>query len=161
MYNFLKLCSLGAKMIDAPPGVNPEALLWAIGWAESTCGRNNVPRHEGAYHRGGAYFNHVLDREFGCAAHCSYGPWQIMFENVWSISKKEITPEEMNDTLTALVVSVEWLNQRVIGRGADTVAKIADAWNSGTHRDRIIPVEYIDKVAKKYSERIADTQGGK
>ncbi|KKL95933.1 hypothetical protein LCGC14_1849580 [marine sediment metagenome] len=157
MYNFDKLCVLGAKMIDAPYGVNPEALLWAIGGVESTWGRNNVPRHEKAYHRGGAYFNRALDRRFGCAAHCSYGPWQLMYENVQAISKKEITPQEMNDTLTALVVSVEWLNQRVIGRGADTVAKIADAWNSGTHRDRIIPVAYIDKVVRKYDKCMADT----
>jgi hypothetical protein len=151
MYNFSKLCSIGAKLVDAPPGVNPEALLWAIGWAESTCGRNNVPRHENAYCRGGPYFNRVLDRKFGCHAHQSYGPWQIMFENVWAISKKEITPIEMHDTLTALIISVEWLNQRVIGRGANTVAKIADSWNSGTHRDRIVPHKYIDKVVKKYN----------
>ena len=160
MYNFSKLCSLGAKMVEAPPGVNAEALLWAIGGVESSHGRNNVPRHEGAYHRGGAYFNRVLDRKFGCAAHCSYGPWQIMYENVWAISKKEITPQDMNDTLTALVVSVEWLNLRVIWRGADTVAKIADAWNSGTHRDRIVPVSYIDKVVKKYDSHVANMQGG-
>ncbi len=158
MYNFDKLCVLGAKMVDAPYGVNAEALLWAIGGVESTWGRNNVPRHEKAYHRGGVYFNRALDRRFGCAAHCSYGPWQIMFENVWRISSKSIKPQEMNDTLTALVVSVEWLNQRVIGRGAVTVVDIADAWNSGTHRDRKVPVAYIAKVVYKYNARVANMQ---
>ncbi len=57
MYNFYKLCNLGARMVEAPPGVDPEALLRAMGKVESNYGRHNVPRHEKAYTGAGRTLN--------------------------------------------------------------------------------------------------------
>ncbi len=143
---------MGGQMLGQSYVVNGEALLWAIGGAESSFGRNNVPRHEAAYCRRGRYFDPKLDRKFGCHAHCSYGPWQLMYANVVTI--KPIDPELMLDPLHALPITVEWL-RRVIKRGAVTVRDIADAWNSGSHRDSIVPVRYINRVTALYNQRIA------
>ena len=85
-------------------------------------------------------------------AHCSYGPWQIMFTNADAINSR-MTPESMLDPLHALPITVGWM-RRVVGRGARNVRDIADAWNSGTHYDKIIPVAYIKKVEKLYGERV-------
>ncbi len=62
----------------------------------------------------------------------------------------------MQDPQVALMVMVEWLNRRVIARGADTVSKIGDAWNSGSHKDKIVPVKYIAKLLKAYDESMVD-----
>ena len=156
MYNFYKLCSLGARMVEAPSGIDTEALLRALGKVESSSGRNNVTRHENSYCRGGKYFNRTLYRKFGCDAHCSYGPWQIMYANVSQITSGEISPMEMHDPQVALMVTVEWLNRKVIARGADTVTKIADAWNSGSHRDNIVPIKYIAKLLRAYQESMVN-----
>ncbi len=56
-------------------------LLWGISGVESSFGLNCSPRHEPAYCYGGRYFNPVASREWGCLAHCSFGPWQVMFAN--------------------------------------------------------------------------------
>lgn len=157
-YSFNELCRFGAPMVNASAKVNAEALLWAIGGVESSHGKVNVPRHEQAYCMGGRYHERNLYWKFGCMAHCSWGPWQIMFTNVWSISRQQITPMEMADPHAALFVTIEWLN-RVIRRGAGSVAAIADAWNSGTHRDNIVPHDYIDKVVRLYEQQLAELGG--
>ena len=137
---------------DERVDVDFEALLWAIGGVESSHGTFFGPRHENAYCRGGRYFSRVLTRKHNCMAHCSYGPWQIMFANAVAI-KKPITPELMLDPLHALPITVGWM-RRVVGRGARNVRDIADAWNSGSHRDKFIPVAYIKKVEALYKKRI-------
>ncbi len=49
-WEFERLCSMGGAMLrGAPADVDFDALLWAIGGAESSFGRNNVPHpSEGA-----------------------------------------------------------------------------------------------------------------
>jgi len=42
----------------------------------------------------------------------------------------------------------------IAGRGATTVGQFADAWNSGNHRDGIVPREYIAKVEQFYAAAI-------
>lgn len=56
-------------------------LLWGIAGVESSFGLNCNPRHEAGYCYGGKYFNPALSGEWGCLAHCSYGPWQVMLAN--------------------------------------------------------------------------------
>ena len=54
-------------------------LLWGLAGNESLFGVNCTPRHEHGYCYGGKYFNSVASRSWGCLAHCSFGPWQVMF----------------------------------------------------------------------------------
>ncbi len=79
-----------------------------------------------------------------------------MYANVRSITAGEISPLEMQDPQVALMVTVEWLNRKVIARGANTVAKIGDAWNSGSHKDKIVPTKYIAKLLKAYDESLVN-----
>ena len=152
-WDFDELCRMGGQMLhDERVDVDFEALLWAIGGVESSHGRFYGPRHETAYCRGGRYYDRKLTRKHNCMAHCSYGPWQLMYANAVSI-KKAITPELMLEPLHALPITVGWM-RRVINRGAVTVRDIADAWNSGSHRDKFIPVAYIKKVEALYKKRI-------
>ncbi|KKL59468.1 hypothetical protein LCGC14_2215080 [marine sediment metagenome] len=152
-WDFDELCRMGGQMLhDERVDVDFEALLWAIGGVESSFGTFFGPRHENAYCRGGRYFSRVLTRKHNCMAHCSYGPWQLMYANAVSI-KKAITPELMLEPLHALPITVGWM-RRVVRRGANTPSKIADAWNSGSHRDSIVPRKYIIKVLSLYRERV-------
>ncbi len=54
-------------------------LLWGIAGVESSFGFNSSPRHETGYCYGGRYLDPEATRAWGCLAHCSYGPWQVMF----------------------------------------------------------------------------------
>jgi len=54
-------------------------LLWGIAGVESSFGLNCSPRHEPGYCIGGRYLDAERTRVWGCLAHCSYGPWQVMF----------------------------------------------------------------------------------
>jgi hypothetical protein len=56
-------------------------LLWGIAGVESSFGWNCNPKHEAGYCYGGKYFDRERSHDWGCLAHCSYGPWQVMFEN--------------------------------------------------------------------------------
>ncbi len=152
-WEFSELCRMGGLMLrDETVDVDFEALLYAIGGVESRFGTFYGPRHENAYCRGGRYYDSELTRKHNCMAHCSYGYWQIMFANAAAV-RGRITPELMLDPLHALPITVHWM-RRVVKRGAHSVRDIADAWNSGSHRDSIVPVAYIEKVEKLYKERI-------
>ncbi len=56
-------------------------LLWGIAGVESTFGFDCNPKHERGYCYAGKYFDRDRSHSWGCLAHCSYGPWQVMFEN--------------------------------------------------------------------------------
>jgi hypothetical protein len=56
-------------------------LLWGLSGNESSFGLNCTPRHEAGYCYNGRYFNPVSSRSWGCLAHCSFGPWQVMYAN--------------------------------------------------------------------------------
>ncbi len=153
-WEFERLCSMGGAMLrGAPADVDFDALLYAIGGVESSFGKWIGPRHENAYCRGGRYYDRKLTRKHNCLAHCSYGPWQVMYANVARINAR-VDPSLMLDPLHALPITVQWL-EYIIERGAGTVAQIADAWNSGSHRDAIVPVRYIEKVERLYAARVS------
>jgi hypothetical protein len=56
-------------------------LLWGIAGVESTFGFDCNPKHEAGYCYGGHYFDRDRSHSWGCLAHCSYGPWQAMFDD--------------------------------------------------------------------------------
>jgi hypothetical protein len=149
---FKTLCEVGAKLVKWPEGINGFALLWAIGGVESSFGVRAVPKYEEAFDWGGRYAEPELLKEHGSLAACSLGPWQVMFSNVHSVTKGEVKPLHMYEPPTALIVTCMFMQERVIDKGAKTVEEIADAWNSGTHKDGIVPYEYIRKVKAIYND---------
>lgn len=134
-------------------------VLWALGGVESSFGKfAHQPRFEKAFARGGRYFDKDLDAKFGDASAMSYGPWQVMFVNAYRVTGGFVAPDELRGmTHAAQVATVLWLDNAVLDRGARTIREIADAWNTGSHRDSILPApEYLERVERFY----ADWQAG-
>lgn len=148
-------------------GIDGAKLLWALSGCESSFGANCAPRHEMAYCTGGYSTNpevRSLTAKYGHAAHCSFGPWQTLLVNVEkydSVGKllvaSEVSPDEMMDCDQACQRAAEFINNCILRReGARTVGEIADAYNSGDWRDRIVPVPYIAMCEKYYDAAAAD-----
>lgn len=142
-----------------------ERAMKAISQAESNGGINNCPRFEVAYMPKGSRFTiqgKVLvgtgtgmstiakERwdEWGLASSASYGPWQILYQ----VAADRGYPGEPW-ALWAPEVSRIWVRKHIlwlISRGSDTIEKLADAYNSGNSKDKIIPQDYINKVVAAY-----------
>jgi hypothetical protein len=106
-------------------------LLWGIAGVESSFGFRCNPKHEGGYCYGGRYFNPALTDEWGCLAHCSFGPWQVMFSNF----KVGVSPLSLvwdSDGRVAAELSlrgaVDVLNT-AIARGTRNLGDIVIAYN--------------------------------
>jgi len=106
-------------------------LLWGIAGVESSFGLNCNPRHEQGYCYGGRYVDRVASEAWGCLAHCSYGPWQVMFPHfppgasplalMWATDGR-VAAE------TCLLGAVKVLNV-AIGHGAKNLGDIVIAYN--------------------------------
>ena len=120
-------------------------LLWGLSGVESSFGLNCSPRHEPGYCYGGKHFNQVTSRAWGCLAHCSYGPWQVMFANfpigvsplslVWNDDGR--VPAE-----TSLLGVLRVLNGS-ISRGALNLADVVISYNGPANEE-----EYSAKLAE-------------
>jgi len=144
-----------SKNIKAPPGIDPKALLWAFYRCEKYDKHNHVPRFEKACAPGGYYYERspMLQEEYekwGTWAACSYSNFQILY-----ITARELgydgPPLALDKDSVALPFVVKLIN-RIIVRGAATPAEIADAYNTGIHKDSNIPVKYIKKFLRFYEE---------
>lgn len=106
-------------------------LLWAIAGVESSFGLNSHPRHEQGYCYAGRYFDPNLTAEWGCLAHCSYGPWQVMFANFpKGVSPVSLLPQGDGHVAADLsaMACVAKLNQ-ALARGAKTLIDLVIAYN--------------------------------
>jgi hypothetical protein len=139
------LCRQYGPALNVPIGINGVCLLWALAGNESSFGASCAPRHELGYCYGHKYFDASYTHEWGCLAHCSFSPWQIMATNA-----KGFTPLELlDDPEKAIQATVGFLNRQILGaEKAATLSEIADAYNSGNWRDAIVPQEYIDRLIK-------------
>jgi hypothetical protein len=106
-------------------------LLWAIAGVESSFGLNSTPRHEPGYCFGGRYFDRERTHDWGCLAHCSYGPWQVMFSHfplgvspltlVWDVDGR-VAAE-------LCILGAERVLNDAIARGVDNLGDIVIAYN--------------------------------
>lgn len=106
-------------------------LLWGIAGVESSFGNDCNPRHENGYHYNGRYFDKPSTSAWGCLAHCSYGPWQVMFPNfpvgvsplslMWDTDGR--VPSEV-----CLLGAIRVINV-AIARGAKSLGDIVLAYN--------------------------------
>ena len=127
-------CRKFGALLWLPAGANIDGprLLWAMSGNESTFGEHCTPRHEPAYCTG--IYSHVstvvaLTEKYQHAAHCSYGPWQILLVNC----DEGVSPDDLLSLDRAALETVKFLNRRVLHvQGAQTVEEIGIAWNSGT-----------------------------
>jgi len=140
--------------IDCPKDVDGGALLLALAEVESSGGTNAIPRFERAYSIGGYYYrraSHVRElwKRWGDWASCSYSSWQIMFVTATELGFSG-SPQDLRRDPLAIPFVVKYLNVRAFAKGATTVAQAADAYNSGSFADAMVPADYIAKVQAAY-----------
>jgi hypothetical protein len=137
MANFAKVdvlaaCETYGRQLDVDPTLDGRGVMAAIASNESSLGADCGPRHEPTYDVGGALSHGkaqaMLLAKFGSAAACSYGPWQMMFDNFQTTN-----PDVLEKYLGICAFEfVTWFNKYVIGvRQAKTLAEIGEVWNLG------------------------------
>ena len=89
----------------------------------------------------------IAFKQYGHLAHCSFGPWQLLYVN----DRARMNPELYGELDFAALRTITFFNEEIFGRqGAKTIVQAADAWNSGNFRDQIIPADYIAAVLHNY-----------
>lgn len=136
--------------------LSPEAILKAIAHMETSYGERGLATlHENAYCYHGTYYHASpsLQKEsykWGCQAHCSYGPWQILYITAWEFGFRD-DPTLLREGTHSLPYVINVLNKRVADKLSDERPEdFFDAWNSGNPRDHIVPAEYIAKAMSIY-----------
>lgn len=159
----MDLCKRHGKLLEID--LDGTALLAAIAFVESSGGKNNYPNFEPYWAPEGKVFTiegklqrsrHPLSNklvakrfeEYGMASACSFSSWQILYHTAADLGYRR-APWLLWEDAIAILWVIRRLNA-IAGHGAETIEHFADAWNSGTFRDRIIPKEYIEKVTDVY-----------
>jgi hypothetical protein len=145
-------------LIDVLPSgadLNPLALLGALAWQESSFGRDGGHcRREPAYRPGGRYFTaphmQAIYAAFGDAGASSWSSFQILYVAAWELGC-DLAPWMLHDDATALTWVIRYLDRRIFQAGARSVAEIADAYNSGSHKDGVVPTEYVASFTAHYN----------
>jgi hypothetical protein len=129
-------------------------LLWGIAGVESSFGLNCSPRHEPGYCYGGRYFNPVASRAWGCLAHCSFGPWQVMFAN-FPVGVSPLSLVWETDGRVAaevgLLGAIRELN-KIIGRGALHLSDVVIGYNGPANEE-----EYSAKLVECLDRPMPET----
>lgn len=143
------LCRQFGKMFTMlPDGIDGAQLLWALAGKESSFGVESNPRHEQGYCYGHEYFDKDRTRLWGCLAHCSYGPWQVMYAN-FNIAVSPLEIMAPNGVNLIAGATVQFLQSFVMKqRGAKTLEEIGEVYNSG----KIQPdPDYVAKLIQAYA----------
>lgn len=124
-------CKEYGTLISPISGIDSAHLLMAIAQNESSMGANCGPRHEAVWDVGGTYsadpVQAALLRQYGSAAACSYGPWQIMLYNA-----PGCTPDELNSQLPLVSrATVAFLSKEIRRWNLSTIEAIGQVWNGG------------------------------
>ncbi len=158
-----------AGSLRAPSDVNRAALMRAICENETGGGdRALASRHENAYCYGGAYYKgdgpggrpgddvlRDLTWTWGCLAHQSYGPWQVLYITAYEHGFRD-DPVRLRDPMTCAEFFVKILNRRLFDLHPDAGAERAmDAWNSGQAYDSNVPAKYIEDGMSHYRRFLA------
>ena len=144
-----------SEFLDFKFDVDKCRFLYALSGVESSFGQVNQPRYEPAYGPTGMYFikSQNLREQFslhGKAAASSWGPWQILYIVAQEYGFKGLPVDLSSPAISAPYV-VHHLNS-FVKRGADTLVKVLDCYNTGNSRDKNVPHKYIEKFWKAYNE---------
>lgn len=161
------LIEKNAPNLKIPDHINKKRLMWAFASNETDLGRMELrsrfePSYSGNWHRsfykeGKSMFSRsnlamTAWRKWGDSAAQSYGLFQIMYTTAidTGVISIETPPEELRKTEVNVAVFIALINRIVRGNKDITVEQIADAYNSGSYKDNIVPKEYITKLKKAY-----------
>lgn len=144
------------------PWVNAQALLSAVCSNESDFGKDCNPRLEASYLRGsvrkylgidstganGRYYSPASWSAWGMYSACSHGPTQIMGATLWDLGYQDDPTALVRDPNLAMIWTIKYIKARA--QGATTVEEVADAYNSGSFRDRFQPLSYMQEMQQNY-----------
>lgn len=153
-----------------PPTVDRQILMDAIAAQETAGGVNNCPRFEVSYMptgfactvqgrilRGtGANWNPIVQarwEKWGLASAASYGAHQVLYHTAADLGFDKHPALLWVEPDTCRQAVIARLNQ-IAAKGAQTVEQFADAWNSGSFRDRFEPKDYMRELRAHY-DRLA------
>lgn len=146
-----------ASTLRVPEAVSAISLMRAIADLETRAGeRCWATRHEKSYCYGGPYYTgdgpggrpgddvlRQLTWQWGCLAHESFGPWQVLFITAYEHGFRD-DPIRLRDPMVSAEYLVKILNRRLFDKHPDaTVERALDAWNSGNPYDANVPKEYV------------------
>lgn len=144
-----KICEVHGNYLQKyAPWCDCEVLLKTIATIESSYGKFKK-RYEKAYDFGGRYENKYLLEKYGKEAACSLSSFQIMFTTAVEMGFKG-SPYELNYDEIAIYYVIEFIQRRILDKGANTLQQVFDAFNSGNFKDKNVPQEYIDKSINVY-----------
>jgi hypothetical protein len=147
------------------------AVMRAIAAVETNSGANSYPRFERSFAPVGDMFT-VQGRliqgtgmnftavargrwdKWGMASACSYGPWQILYHTAADRGFLG-APWELWEPSTSWEYATKEVRRQFV-KGATTIQKLADAWNSGSFQDSNVPGDYITAVTKAFIEAGGD-----
>jgi hypothetical protein len=143
--------------------LDPQVLLAAILYCETKMGTKPRPRTEPAYLPGGSLFDKEAIKnayeEYGDNIANSYGPWQVPYIVARACGFRH-EPTVLEDLETNITSIIEFLNQRIIARGATTLSQIADCL-SRNYIDRRVPHTYIRRLIQAYNGKAREWLEGK
>lgn len=149
--------ALASKLAPNPAfssAIKPATLIYAICLRETGYGQDFrvIPRHEQGFCYGGRYFKGEPNDRYGCLAHCSYGPMQMMYLN----GAPGRDPMEYLTNLDIVMTdSVEFLSARILSLRPKTVAEIACLWNHGIFEGIDLALDpYSNGVVENYEKGI-------
>lgn len=154
-----------------PAAIDIDRLIRALMRKETTNGRDLFPNFEPAFapadwvgyvegrtQRGTGLYCKPGSRQmadfqkWGPQAACSFGRCQIMYPTARDRGMPDFLPPwALNDEGTELRYVKDHLRW-LAARGHDSVRMFADAWNSGSGRDKNVPDDYIKAVLAYYEE---------
>lgn len=139
-------------------------LLRALCMQESRYGEWPVPRHENGWCPNSQPrqwdLTHQIavtrHQKWGCLACCSYGPLQALYH---SLADADLCadPSPLYSLRLSFDLAVTLLRRKILRDGCKSVAEVADSWNSGTSRDRFVPVDYVNAVRTHYETQLRRT----
>lgn len=151
-----------APNLHVSPGINAIALLRALAAQEtSDPTRWAASKHERSYCHGGIYHGEDMrpyEWRYGCAVHCSWGPWQIMFPTA-AMRGYDGDPVGLRDPMISGDFVVRQLNARLFDHNADAVLEqVWRTWNGGNPKAEPIP-GYIFAATNLYNHFFANPGG--
>lgn len=157
------LCRVRERDLLRPfPGelakVDPVKLLWAIAGVESSFGLDSAPRHESGYCYSGRYFDPKATADIGCLAHCSFGPWQVMYPHYPpGLSVFQLIPQADGSVAADLscMAAIGVIN-RAISAGARSLADLVIHYNGPADVDVYARKLFacFDRPMPQYEDRV-------
>lgn len=156
-----ELCQQYGSVMNGvlPKDIDGAQLLWALAGNESSYGDNCSPRHEPGY----CYITHggysknpsivEMTEDWGCLAHCSLGPWQLMADNILGFTPMEI----LCDPEKACLATVGFLKRAVLPM-AQSLDDIGHFYNAGPRGP--FPTQYVTNLKLHYQVAMPQPAAG-